>query len=451
MAKGPQVDGLADLEAMDYSVVQQCMHCGMCLPVCPTYELTKRERHSPRGRIALMRAVADRELDLDQAFSDEMAYCLGCLACQTACPAAVDYAQLFEVSRAASEKGPQKGKGTRCLYRWLSLRLLFRFPRLLRLFGRMTERLQHWRIMDWWYESALFQWLPQRWRRLMRMTPTMSGDFSDALIEPLEEPDGISDYEVGLLTGCVQDIAYAQINRDTVDVLLVNRCTVITPRLQSCCGSIHGHNGDIETAREMARRNIDAFPVDSLDAIITNSGGCGSHLKHYGRLLNNDLEYAERARVWDGKIRDIHEWLGEIGICQPERDENLENVPLRVAYHESCHLSHGQKVVSAPKEVLRSVPGLELIDLPEANWCCGSAGVYSITQPETSDALLARKVAHILSVRPEVVATANPGCDLQLKRGLEEAGVGSITVAAPVSLLASAYRSNKENSFDRSS
>ncbi len=438
MATPPQP--LADLKAMDYSVIQQCMHCGMCLPTCPTYDATKRERHSPRGRIAIMRAIADDELVINQDFAEEMDYCLGCLACQSACPANVDYAQLFETARAASEEHRQRPGVMRWLYRKLTLSLLFRHPVLMRLFGRAMRWTQQTGLQAWFVESTFCQWLPKKWQRLMTMTPRIASQFSDELIARVETPSGDIKFRVGLLTGCIQDLAYASVNRDTCDVLLANGCEVITPRAQPCCGSIHGHNGEVALAQEMARKNIDAFPLARLDAIITNAGGCGSHLRHYGRLLADDPEYAERAELWDGKVRDIHEWLNAIGVRAPKSVAK----PMVVTYHESCHLCHGQGVSDEPRNVLAQVPGLELRELTEASWCCGSAGVYSITQPETSDDLLQRKTKHLLATKADVVATANPGCDLQLQRGLDEAG-SSMRVVAPVSLLAEAYRAESKS------
>jgi glycolate oxidase iron-sulfur subunit len=239
---------------------------------------------------------------------------------------------------------------------------------------------------------------------------------------------------VGLLTGCVQDLAFPQVNRDTVDVLLANGCEVVTPRAQFCCGSIHAHNGELELAKEMARRHLDAFDLDQLDAVITNAAGCGSHLKNYGPLLRDEPVYAERAEKWSAKLRDIHEWLAEIGISSP-----VSSIPQKVTYHEACHLCHGQKISRQPRQVLRAVPRLELVELPESTWCCGSAGIYNITQPEMSQNLLQRKLANIAKTGAQVVASANPGCSVQLEAGVRQANL-KLRIVHPVSLLAEAYR-----------
>ncbi len=423
------------LRQLDYAVLQQCMHCGMCLPTCPTYDATHLEKNSPRGRISLMRAIADDKLEMTPAFAREMYYCLGCLACQTACPAGVDYAHLFEVARAEAHESGVLNSPPRQLSHALLLRGLFTRPRLLRLVGRAI----------WIYQASGAQWifralrlnrlLPKRLRDLESQTPSARAKFSHQLIRPNERPETPATRRVGFLTGCVQDIVFSDINRDTVDVLLKNGCEVHTPAVQPCCGSLHAHNGEIGIAAMLARRQLDLFDVENLDAIITNAAGCGSHLKTYGRLLQDDPQYAERARIWDTKLKDVHEWLAEINFRKPRTSPT----PINATYHEACHLCHGQKITKQPRTILESIPGLTLKQLPESMWCCGSAGIYNITQPETSAELKARKVKNILSTRADTVATANPGCHLQLQHGLKQADC-SARVVHPISLLAEAYR-----------
>jgi glycolate oxidase iron-sulfur subunit len=246
-----------------------------------------------------------------------------------------------------------------------------------------------------------------------------------------------------MLTGCVQDLTYSSVNRDTVDVLLANGCEVVTPRMQHCCGSLHGHNGEVDAARDMARRNIDAMErsagsLDDLDAIITNAGGCGSHLKHYDHLLHDDRNYAARARKWTAKVKDVHEFLSAIGPVKPTG----AGAEQTVTYHESCHLCHGQKITKQPRELLKLIPGLKLVELPESSWCCGSAGVYNITQPEMSAKLLDRKMANIAKTGAKCVANGNPGCSVQLEAGVRAAG-SDVEIAHPITLLARAYREEK--------
>jgi glycolate oxidase iron-sulfur subunit len=428
---------VATLKTLDYSILQQCMRCGMCLPTCPTYDTTKRERNSPRGRIALMRAIADEELVVTRTFADEMSYCLGCLACQTACPAGVNYAELFETARSDIERSGINEAPARNFWRALTLGFLFRSPRAMRAAGRLTRLYQRSGLETAVRTFGLTMFLPAALRRLEPQTPRMASLFSNGLIAAAESPRGTARYRVALLTGCIQDLVFSDVNRDTADVLLANGCKVDTPALQPCCGSLHAHNGELEQARAQARRMIDLFPPDRYDAIITNAGGCGSHLRHYGHLLEDDPRYREAARAWDTRLKDVHEWLIQIG-CRPPSASPFP-APITITYHDSCHLAHGQKITSQPRALLRLLPGVTFTELVESTWCCGSAGVYALTQPAQADALLQRKVGHLKATPASVVATANPGCHLQIARGLRDAGE-TRDVQHPVSLLARAYR-----------
>jgi glycolate oxidase iron-sulfur subunit len=427
------------LAQMDYSLLQQCMHCGLCLPTCPTYDETKLERNSPRGRISLMRAIADEEINVTQKFAEEMYFCLGCLACTTACPAGVNYAELFEVARADIESSGVLGNPKRNFVRWLTVKFIFTRPRVLRFVGRLLYFYQVSGLQELVRRSKLTTLLPKRLRDLEPLTPSVNQHFSDALIREIETPTQRR-YRVGLLTGCVQDLIYSDVNRDTADVLLAHDCEVVTPRRQFCCGSLHAHNGELELAREMARRNITMLEkavgsLDQLDAIITNAGGCGSHLKNYNHLLSDDSNYSVRAALWSSKLKDVHEWLAMIGIRRPRIALKTETI----TYHESCHLCHGQKITRPPRELLQAIPGLNFVELSESNWCCGSAGIYNITQPEMSQKLLNRKLLNVKNSGATVVASANPGCSMQLEAGLRKEG-GSIKVKHPISLLAAAFR-----------
>ncbi len=439
------------LKSLDYSVLQQCMHCGMCLPTCPTYDETKFERSSPRGRIRLMREVADGRLAVSPAFAEEMSYCLGCLACQTACPAGVDYATLFETARGEVERQQVVGGLRRRFIRWVTLSVLFRRPRLLRAFGRALWLYQRLGVQSAVRALGIPRILPKRLRRLEAMTPTVRPPFSNKRIQPTESASQPK-YRVALLTGCVQDLLYANINRATADVLLANGCEVLTPPVQYCCGSLHAHNGELDLARDLARKNLDLFPVAELDAIITNAGGCGSHLKKYAELLHDDAAYHERAKQWDAKVRDIHEWLIQIN-CRPPKAAPLPAASsslqppgssLLITYDASCHLLHGQKIARQPLELLRLIPGVKLVPLPESDWCCGAAGVYTITQPEQSAKLLARKIDHLASTGAQVLASGNPGCLLQLETGAgRDLRTAGIRVCHPVELLSEAYRAEQ--------
>ncbi len=434
-------DGLNLLRDLDYSVLQQCMHCGLCLPTCPTYDATLQERSSPRGRIALMRAIADGELEASTTFAEEMYFCLGCLACQTACPAGVDYAALFENARAEVERqGLLNGTGRNFARRWV-LGWLFGKQTRLRAVARLLRAFQRSGLQTLARRSGLLRLMPFGLGDLEPLAPQISPRFTDQLYrQNLQQTNPSAPrYRVALLAGCVQDISFAEVNADTICVLQHNGCQVLLPEGQACCGSLHAHNGAVELARQQARRNIDAIDAENLDAIVVNAGGCGLHCKHYDRLLADDPIYAERAAVWSAKVKDIHEFLAAIGLRRPR----AALPPQQVAYHESCHLKHGQRVSAAPREVLQAVPNLQLVPLTEADWCCGSAGIYNITQPELSMQLLDRKMAHVCATGATAVATGNTGCAIQLQYGVRRANA-AVAVVHPVSLLAAAYRAENQ-------
>jgi glycolate oxidase iron-sulfur subunit len=411
------------------------MHCGLCLPTCPTYDATKVERHSPRGRISLMRAIADGRLDATRTFADEMYFCLGCLACMTACPAGVNYAELFEHARAEAEASGVLRSPRRNLIRDFAIRWLFMDLSHLRLVGRVLRIYQQLGLQTLVRRGGVLKLLPKRLQELEAITPDMQPKFSAELIAPLTPAVGSKKHRVAMLIGCAQDLIFSDINRDTVEVLARNGCEVVTPPKQLCCGSLHAHNGEWELAQQLARKQLEQFPPDQFDAIITNAGGCGSHLKHYRKLLADDPAYRDRAALWDKKVKDIHEWLIEIGIKRPVS----QAPPQVVTYHESCHLAHGQKITAQPRQLLGLIANLTLVELPESLWCCGSAGIYNIVQPEMANQLLDRKLKHIKSTGANIVANGNPGCLLQLINGAKQQGL-KLRVVHPVTLLAEAYR-----------
>jgi len=393
-----------------------------------------------------MRAVADGELEISRTFADEMAYCLGCLSCTTACPAGVDYATLFEAARAEAERSRVAGGVLRSLVRSVSLRLLLFRPWALRFAGRLLWLYEASGLRALLRRSGAFALLPRRLGELERQAIPIRRRYSDEIIAAVERPQGEVRHRVLLLTGCIQDIAFSDVNRATADVLLENGCEVTTPRAQSCCGSLHVHNGDLEAAGALARRQLDAIDPGAFDAIITNSAGCGSHLKRYHHLLADDPRYAGRAAAWSHKVRDIFEWLVDTGFRRPaSAPPQLRPTPL--TYHEACHLCHGQKITAQPREILMSLPGFEFRECPESAMCCGSAGIYSLVQPRTANWLRDRKVANIEKTGARVVATANPGCQLHIQQGFR-AGPGSAAdgrprIVHPIVLLAEAYRAER--------
>jgi glycolate oxidase iron-sulfur subunit len=388
-----------------------------------------------------MRAIADGELELTRTFGEEMYFCLGCLACTTACPAGVHYAELFEYARADVERTGVLNSPKRNLIRSFAVRWLFMDLGRLQLVGKLIALYQQLGLQTLLRRSGLLKLFPRRLQDLEAITPGIQPKFSADLIAPVTRARGLRRFKVAMLTGCAQDLIFSDVNRDTVEVLARNGCEVFTPPEQHCCGSLHAHNGEWELARILARRQIDQFPPEQFDAIISNAGGCGSHLRHYAKLLADDPAYAARAALWDRKLKDIHEWLAHIGVASPEARSRDQIV----TYHESCHLAHGQKVTAQPRQILRAIPGLKLVELTESSWCCGSAGIYNLTQPEMAEQLLERKLRHIRSTGATIVATGNPGCLLQLVNGAKKRGM-RLRIAHPVSLLAEAYRNSEEGS-----
>jgi glycolate oxidase iron-sulfur subunit len=347
----------------------------------------------------------------------------------------VNYAEVFEHARAEAEASGVLKSPKRSAIRSFTVGWLFMDLSRLQLLGRAMRLWQETGLQGFVRHSGVLNLLPKRLRELEAMTPEVEAEFSADLIAPLTPAYAERRFRVAMLTGCAQDLTFASVNRDTVEVLVRNGCEVVTPPAQNCCGSLHAHNGEWTLAQQLARRNIDQFPPDQFDAIITNAGGCGSHLKHYAKLLADDSAYLARAHEWDRKVKDIHEWLGEIGIAAAPKSQP-EQV---VTYHESCHLCHGQKITAQPRQLLKAIPNLKLVELAESNWCCGSAGIYNLTQPEMAGQLLERKMNHVIASRATTVATGNPGCLLQLITGCKQRGV-ELRVVHPITLLAEAYR-----------
>src|SRR6185369_10236169 len=286
-----------------------------------------------------------------------------------------NYAELFEQSRAEAEDKKLIESPRRSLIRAFTLRWLFMEHSRLQFVGRILGLYQRLGLQTFIRRSGILKLLPKRLRELEAMTPTVQPKFSAELIDPVTPAFGAKKYRVAMLTGCAQDLIFSDVNLDTVEVLARNGCEVVTPPEQLCCGSLHAHNGEWELAKVLARRNLDLFPPGQFDAIITNAAGCGSHLKHYAKLLADDPTYLPGAELWDSKLKDIHEWLAKIGIEVPRASAQPEQ---KVTYHEACHLCHGQKITAQPRQVLKAIPNLRLIELPESTWCCGSAGIYNL-------------------------------------------------------------------------
>jgi glycolate dehydrogenase iron-sulfur subunit len=393
-------------------LIDKCVHCGFCLPVCPTYVLWNEEMDSPRGRIYLMKMVADGTANINETWVNHFDACLGCMACVTACPSGVEYGKLIEATRAQIER-----RYTRPAAEKRFRRLLFSiFPR--------PDRLRALLLPLRLYQKAGLQslvrrvgipkLLPARFRAMEALLPQVP---AHETLPELIPAQGERRRRVGLLLGCVQRVLFPQVNAATARVLAAEGCEVVAPKAQPCCGALLVHAGEEEHAVQLARQTIDAFEKARVDAVIINAAGCGSNVKEYGHLLRDDPEYAERAKAFAAKCRDVSEFLSEL---EPRATRHA--LPLRVAYHDACHLQHAQGVRLQPRTVLGRIPQLDLLEIPEAGICCGSAGIYNLVQPEAATELGDRKASHIAALEADIVVSANPGCLLQLQSALARAG-----------------------------
>lgn len=412
-----QKNGFAGVDIPSDDILTNCMHCGLCLPTCPTYSLTGREKSSPRGRIRLIKSVAEGKLDLTQGFIDEMNFCLDCQACETACPAGVKYGSLVESARNQIRIAGKESFGEQILKK-IFLRKIFAHKMLLKFTARMLRVYQQYGVERLLKSTKVLMLFFPRLSRLQELSPRISSKFFDDSFAEIVKPNGEIKYRVGLLSGCLMNVAFGNINEDTVKVLLHHGCEVVIPKEQVCCGSIQGHNGDFDTARLLAKKNIDVFLKSNPDAIIMNSSGCGAYMKEYGSLFQNYPEYSEKAKRLAFLVKDFSEFLYEIGMQRPKT-----RFPHRVTYHDACHLIHTQKISLQPRELLRSIPGIQYIELYEASWCCGSAGLYNVIRYDDSMKILERKISNLHAADAEYIVANNHGCILQIEHGCRANGI----------------------------
>jgi glycolate oxidase iron-sulfur subunit len=423
---GVDLDWLAS--KIDYRRFQECIHCGLCTASCPTYVETGNENDSPRGRIYLMRAVVDGRLGVSDEVRKHLDLCLDCRACETACPSGVKYGQLIEPFKVALHQSAPPGKRS-----WLQsaiLRYLFPYGNRVKLALAPARLMQRIGAIDAMEKVGLTRLLPPTLRRMQAMLPKL--ERGGGRLPEVLPPIGPKRARVALFLGCVADAMSPQTNHATARVLRRNGCEVVVPRDQACCGAIHYHSGVEGPAFDLAKVNLHAFDLDSVDAIIVNAAGCGAMLKDYGHLLP-EPDRALAAR-FASKVKDVSEFLVELGPIPPEHPV----ADRKVTYHDACHLVHAQRVRSQPRQLLEMIPGLELIPLEETEICCGAAGTYNLTEPEMSERLGRRKMEHILATGAEVVVTGNIGCILQIARKAKEYGT-TIRVEHPIDLLDRAY------------
>jgi glycolate oxidase iron-sulfur subunit len=422
------------LHGLSVDGVNQCVHCGLCLAYCPTFSELGTEMDSPRGRIFLVKSLAEGRIGLSDPTVEHLSLCLDCRACETVCPSGVPYGQLIEAAKAEIERQRPGGVGRRA-FRWLNFGLLLGHPRVLALAAAGLRVYQASGLQALVRRTRLARLLPGTLSAWEALLPSIPPAADRAPLPALIPAEGRRRARVAMLTGCVQSVVFGAHNRATAHVLARNGCEVVAPVGQGCCGALNAHGGDHVRALAMARRTIETFEAAGAEAVIVNTSGCGAHMKAYGTLLAGEPAWAERAARFARTVQDLAEFLAREPLRGP-----LHAVPMTVTYHDPCHVVHGQKIRRQPRELLAQVPGLQLVELPESDWCCGSAGIYNLTQPEMADRLLRRKVRNVQSTGAQAVVTANPGCILQIQAGLRSQG-RELPVLHLVEILDRAYGS----------
>jgi glycolate oxidase iron-sulfur subunit len=409
-------------------ILSRCIHCGMCLAACPTYEITRLERSSPRGRIKMIKSVARGEMQMSEIFADEMNFCLDCQACETACPAGVKYGIMVEAARVEIDKtgyGSFIGK----LLKKISLKYILASKFNLKLFSRLLYIYQKSfmpLLLIKLSEAGLF---PKKLVEISKLAPEVSKRFSDSLIKEFIPANGEENFKTAFLSGCLMNVMFAEINKDTVDVLSATGGSVITPKDQVCCGSLLAHNGDLKTAKKLAEKNLEVFSKYEYDYLISNSAGCGAFMKEYAHIFEHDAELSLIAETFSSKVKDISEFYSDILSL-----ENLKELKEEVTYHDACHLVHTQKISMQPRKVINSIPGIACKESDESTRCCGSAGIYNIVRYDDSMIFLKRKMENIQKTKVKVVITGNPGCISQIEYGAKKFNV-EVKVEHLISLL----------------
>ena len=441
MATAPekaQVDGGASLftgpDAPQESDLYKCVHCGFCLQACPTYVETGLEAESPRGRIALMKAVNEGRIGITDSVMRHWDLCIQCRACEVACPSGVPYGNLIEATmqQVADRREPGFIDGKIAS---LALKRLLPSQGLLTMVVGSMRLYQRLGVQGIARKSGLLKLLPGNMGELEDSLPTLPSEVFKAKGQ-VYLAQGERKARVALLSGCVMPLIHGPQMNAVVRVLTRNGCEVVVTKAQVCCGAINSHVGDLDTTRQLARRNIDAFLADEVDYVAIASAGCGARMKEYAHLLRDDTAYAERAETFSAKVQDIHELLAGLPIEPPKG-----HLPYRVTYQDSCHLSNAQRITAAPRELLRSIPGIEFVELSNADKCCGAGGTYTITERELSMRVLDTKMRAVQATKANVIATANPGCLMQLQYGAQRDGM-PVEVRYITDLLDESY--NKE-------
>lgn len=420
-----------DIDIPNEEFLIKCMHCGLCLPTCPTYQLTGLERNSPRGRIRLIKSVIEGKLEISQTFYDEMYFCLDCQACETACPAGVKYGSLVELARVQIDK-TKFNHGISKIIKKFIFENVFISKKRVKLLARLLKFYQKSGLQYLVRKTKVLKLFSNKLYKIEGLAPRISDKFTDESYPKILYPEGEIKYKVGFFYGCFMNVMFSDINSDTIDVLLKNGCQVIIPSEQECCGSMHAHNGDLKTARKLAKINIDAFLKYDLDFIIVNSAGCSAFMKEYAHILTKD-DYHYYAQTFTNKVIDILEFLNKIEMKKPQKE-----VVKKITYHDACHHVHTQKIYNEPRQIISQIKGIDFIEMKDSTQCCGSAGIYNIINYEDSMKILDLKLKNIKNTGTEVVLVSNPGCLAQIRYGLEKDNC-NIKAIHPVTLLKESY------------
>ncbi|SDH64483.1 glycolate oxidase iron-sulfur subunit [Aneurinibacillus thermoaerophilus] len=406
------------LSKFNMDEIMNCMQCGFCLPSCPTYRQTGKEVASPRGRIALMKGVAQKALAVDEEFEHNMYLCLGCRACETACPAGVPYGSLVETAREVVETRKKEEK-TLPFIRNLVFNQLFPYPERIEKLGTALWAAQAAGLHTLARKTGLINVLPRPLAEMQQSVHKVASPTERKKRQKVMKPEGKpAQLRVGMFKGCIMDVMFYETNQATARVLTKAGCEVVFVDDQACCGALHAHAGEKDGAIALAKRNIEAFEKAGVDLIVNNAGGCGAALKEYHHWFHGDPDWKERAMNFVSKMRDANELLAELPELEFKKELNL-----RVTYQDSCHLAHGQGIRNQPRHLLRSIPGVEYIEMINADSCCGSAGIYNITNFDMSMRILDDKMENVKMTKAHVIVTSNPGCLLQMKQGIIRAGM----------------------------
>ena len=421
LAPAPQPkSGFSGADIPAYDDYAHCVHCGLCLNHCPTYKLWGLEADSPRGRIRQIILVDQGRLPLGDSFVKHIDQCLDCRACETACPSGVEYGKLVEAARAQIEQNYRRPFFSR-LARDFVFRSLLPYPKRIGMLARLLYVYQRSGLQFLTRATGILRLLGLADKE--KLLPPIDREFFFSKLGRTYPAVGERRARVALFAGCIAQVSFSALHEATIRVLTANGCEVVVPAGQTCCGALAAHAGVRDAARSLARTNLDIFLGDEFDAVITNAAGCGSTLKEYEHLFATGTTEHEKAHAFRKKMRDVTEFLADLGLTA-----HLATTPMRVTYQDSCHLLHGQKIREAPRKLLRAIPGLELVEMAMADYCCGSAGSYNVTETQTSLALLAEKMKHARATNAPVIVTANPGCLLQMRAGAEIHSTGQKVV-----------------------